>query len=209
MPKEFQNVGYFGVKPFPRLVRFFKRHISGARSIYDHGCGYGGWTSYLAELTDARVAIYDPDVKAQEHTKKLLGESYTECKGPFDAIICFGVLELLEREAQVNLLKEFRQKLKGSLLVQYNVYNPLALRWLAIRLSKGDPVSWHERHRFHRSYLSRKEVECLFIEAGFSVVERCMPSVENHLPYLVNRFLAQLFPISLHSTIFYAVKTKE
>ncbi len=210
MSKQFQNVGHIAAKPFPKLISFFRRHLPVTGCIYDHGCGYGGWTRYLAELTGAQFVIYDPDTKAQQYTQKLLGEFHSEFSGPYDSIICFGVLELFDEKKQLKMLKELREKLKadGTLLVKYHVYNPLALRWLAIRLLKGDPISWHERYRFHRNYLSRHEVEQLFLSAGFIVVERLTPFIEGHLPSVINRLLAPLLPCSFHEQFFYALNLK-
>jgi hypothetical protein len=202
---EFLNSGPLKVRPYPSLNCFFRRTLHGVRTIYDHGCGYGAWTNYLSQLSGARVTVYDPDISAAQYTKNLLGDRSMESIGPYDAIMCFAVLELLTESEQKSLLLEFRSK-TNKLIILYNVYSPLALRWLVIRLLKGDPIEWHEKNRFHRSYLTARQVESLFIASGFRIARRCTPAVENHLPRILNMCLAPLFPISMHSTIYYALE---
>lgn len=203
---EFKNVGPITTRASHHLHGFFQRHLGGVRLIYDHGCGYGGWTKYIAELTDAKAAIFDPDEAASVHTRNVLGDRFTESEGPFDAIMCFGVLELLEESDQIALLKTFAEKLQGKLLVQYNFYNPLGLRWIALRLRHGDPIKWHESNRFHRTYFSRAKVEDIYRRAGFRIVEKCHPILENHLPFAVNGVLGPLVPSRFHSLFYYALE---
>lgn len=203
---EFQNVGPLSIRVSRTLHDFFVRNIKDAKLIYDHGCGYGGWTSHIAHLVDGKAAIFDPDEDGCTYTKLLLGDRFVESTGPFDLIMCFGVLELLEEQDQEQLLKEFRLKLNGRLLIQYNFYNPLALRWLALRLKYGDSVAWHEKNRFHRTYFSRRHVETMFRKAGFLIVEKCHPTLENHLPFAVNNVLGPIIPSPFHMTFFYALE---
>ena len=204
---EFANAGPQKPRSPKALDAFFARHLAGVKLIYDHGCGYGGWTDHIARLTGAQAAIFDPDAQAHDYTKSLLAERFSDSQGPFDAIMCFAVLELLDEAAQLELLRQFARDLRGTrLLVQYNIYNPLALRWLAIRLRHGDPVEWHERSRFHRSYMKRAQVEDLFRRAGFSIVGKQHPVLENHLPASVNKVLGPIVPSTFHMTFFYALE---
>ncbi len=203
---EFRNVGPMQTRASRHLQLFLERHLAGVRLFYDHGCGYGGWTKFIAELADAKAAIFDPDEAASAHTSGVLGQRFTESKGPFDAILCFGVLELLEEPDQLALLKSFADMLQGKLLVQYNFYNPLGLRWLALRLRHGNPIKWHEKNRFHRTYFSRAKVEDIYSQAGFRIVEKCHPILENHLPFGVNAFFGPLVPSRFHSLFYYALE---
>ena len=116
------------VRSYPSLDAFFIRALNGSRIIYDHGCGYGAWTNYIASMINARVAIFDPDIKAFEYTKNLLDENggrFIELSGGYDAIICFAVLELLSEDDQLELLNKFKGMLnhRGRLIIQYNLYN--------------------------------------------------------------------------------------
>lgn len=206
MKAEFQNVGPLGVASSKLLDRFLLRHLSGAKLIYDHGCGYGTWARHVSMLVGAKMAIYDPDPQASAHARELLGEKFSDSDGPFDGIICFAVLELLDKQEQVDLLRTFADKLRGRLVIQYNVYNALSLRWLAMRFVHGNPIAWHEKHRFHRSYLKRRQVEDLFHAAGFSIVERCHPVLENHLPRRLNSVLGPMVPAAFHMTFYYALE---
>ena len=203
---EFQNVGPLGVASSKLLDRFLLRHLSGAQLIYDYGCGYGTWACHISKLTGAKMALYDPDPQAVAHARDLLGDSLANSSGPFDGIICFAVLELLDEQEQLKLLESFAEKLRGRLVIQYNVYNPTSLRWLAMRLAHGNPVIWHEEHRFHRNYLKRRQVERLFYAAGYSIVERCHPVLENHLPHQVNAALGPIVPSAFHMTFYYALE---
>jgi SAM-dependent methyltransferase len=203
---EFKNVGPMKTRASRHLHRFFQRHLADVRLFYDHGCGYGGWTKYVADLTGGKAAIFDTDEAATAHTRDVLGDSFTESQGPFDAILCFGVLELLEEPDQVALLKTFAASLQGRLLVQYNFYNPVGLRWLALRLRHGNPIKWHEANRFHRTYFSRSKVEDLYRRGGFRIVEKCHPILENHLPFALNSFLSPLIPSRFHSLFYYALE---
>lgn len=190
----------------PHLKRFFERAFAGARLIYDHGCGYGGWTEYITSMTGAHAAVFDPDEQACIHTRKVLGTRLSNSEGPFDAIMCFGVLELLEEGDQVALMREFAAKLTGKLVVQYNFYNPLGLRWIAIRLRHGDPVKWHEANRFHRTYFKRTKVERMFRQAGFQIVEKIHPTIENHLPFSVNSMMGPFIPSLFQTTFYYSLE---
>ena len=205
--REFENVGPGQVRTSKALERFFVRNLKDVDLLYDHGCGYGAWTDYLSQLAGAQAAIFDPDADAYAHTRSVLGSRFSDSEGPYDAILCFAVLELFDEARQLELLREFAANLRGRrLLVQYNIYNPLALRWLAIRLTRGNPIEWHENSRFHRSYLKRSQVEALFRKAGFSIVEKCHPFLENHLPFALNSLFGPIVPSALHMTFFYALE---
>jgi SAM-dependent methyltransferase len=203
---EFQNVGPLKIKAPWHLEKFFSRHTVGTKLIYDHGCGYGGWTNHMSMLTGANIAIFDPDADGCAYTKNLLGDRIVESDGPFDTIMCFGVLELLEELDQIALLKKFANSLRDQLLIQYNFYNRFALRWIALKVKHGNPINWHEKNRFHRTYFLRNYVEAMFAKAGFRIVEKCHPTLKNHLPHVVNNKLGPIVPSHFHMTFYYALE---
>lgn len=205
---EFKNSGPMSARTFGRLDKFFLRNFADAKLIYDHGCGYGGWTNHISSLIGAQMSIFDPDVDAYKYTNSLLNERLSQSKGPFDAIMCFAVLELLDGADQLKLLREFHDLVTGSVILQYNVYNPYSPRWIALRAAHGNPISWHENHRFHRSYLTPAQVDELIHNSGFEIVEKCCPVLEAHLPPMVNNLLAPMVPSRFHSTIYYALSKK-
>lgn len=203
---EFQNAGPLTIKVSRSLKRFFSRNISNSGLMYDHGCGYGGWTKYISDTFDMNAAIFDPDSDAHNYTKNLISNRFSNAEGPFDTIICFGVLELLEEADQELLLKKFKSSLKGKLLVQYNFYNPFSLRWMILRLKNGDPIKWHEENRFHRTYFSRNHIENIFMKSGFKIVEKCHPNIENHLPFFINNIFGPIVPSRFHMTFYYSLE---
>jgi SAM-dependent methyltransferase len=202
---KFQNNGYMLPEINAILNDFFTRRLTKCHKILDYGCGYGGWTKYFYDRTSAKIIdLYEPDTQALEYCKKLIPVSNVNYGKEYDLIICSGVLELLSEADQEILLTDFGKKLQknGGLIVQYNTYNRLSLRWIIIRILHGDPIKWHEKFRFHRSYLNNKSVEYLFERAGFKIIDKCAPNIENHLPKKVNELLS-FIPFAFKSNLWF------
>lgn len=210
--RAFQNVGTFEISGLePKLRRMLSDAIGGRRTLLDHGCGYGGWMRYFLALNrDFRFRAFDPDKAAEEFTRNLAPERHDAALTKFDAIVCFGVLELLSEAEQAALLKEFESQLEpgGCLLVQYNVFNILAPRWLFFTImGKGNAKAFHQKVRFNRSYLSSEQVERLFHEAGFKVTECRTNKFWHKLPRPLNdALLAILRSRRFHSQLFYRLE---
>jgi hypothetical protein len=201
--KIFENKGPADVLPYPNVAKMIYNACSNASSICDYGCGYGNWIKYIMSISDAHISAFDIDQGALEYTKRMIGNKWVDPEGSFDVILLFAILEILEPEEQRLLLLKLRSKLSRELLIQYNVYNPLSLRWLIIRCISKSPKEWHEKERFHRSYLSHEEVEEMFSLCGYKIIQRVAPTVDNHLPRFVNNIASWFTPLIMKSTFFY------
>lgn len=212
--KEFQNAGTFEIRNLePDLHRMLSDAVAGRRTLLDYGCGYGGWLRYFLRLNDRfRFRAFDPDAAAEAFTRGLAPERSDPNLSKFDTIICFGVLELMTEAEQAALLQSFEAQLEpgGCLLIQYNVFNILAPRWLFFTiLGKGNARAFHQKFRFNRSYLSSSKVEKLFSDAGFAIVECQTNKFWHKLPRALNRaLLAILRSRRFHSQLFYRLERK-
>lgn len=213
--KEFKNIGALKLVVPDHLQKFFSRNIDDKSTpmILDYGCGYGSWTLFFGQqFNNFHASVYDPDREAEAYTKNLLGEHLVEAAN-FDYILIFAVLELLPREVQIQVLRKLKSQLKpqGKIIVLYNVYNALSLRWLVFSLlSLGRPTAYHENKKFHRSYLSADNVEQMFTECGFRIRDWETTGLYPKLPQTVNNFFARNVRWKkIYSTIFYCIEPEE
>jgi hypothetical protein len=207
--RAFQNTGSAEIgllaKPLWNLIR---ETVEGRSALLDYGSGYGDWLQVFNRCNPHfRYQVYEPDAQARDCAEAVLPGRHDSSLSSFDRIVCFAVLELLPPTEQHRILREFRGRLRlgGSVLIQYNVYNRLSPRWVAMALrSGGRAKQFHQSRRFDRSYLSSSEVEALFKRAGFRVVTWATNRLHHRLPRALDRSLqAILRSKRFHSQIFY------
>jgi len=203
MPEKYV-FGDYRIKDTP-YEQWIRRHVRGSRFVLDYGCGLGLRSKWLVEYEpQARVELFDIDGEAQREAEaRLLG--FTAHFDNYDLILVFAVLELLDdEEAQVKLLSELKGRLldQGKLVIMNVAYNPMAERWLYLRvLGKGNAISFHEAHRFHRSYVSSGRFHQIVGQAGLRIVDQLNGPILSFLGTTVNHKISKVK--SLHRLSWY------
>lgn len=211
----FNNSGFKKINAVPlSLNKIFTQLFSERQTLtlLDFGCGYGSWIEYLfTHYKSFYYQVYDIDSSAENHAKNLFPEYYNSQTDKFDIILVFALLELFSYDEQKKLLLKLKNKIKsnGRIILQYNVYNILSLRWILFYiLSLGKPIQHHEKRKFHRSYLTIKEVEKLCQESGYSIEDWGRGYFYTRFPTWLNNFVDKLIKSKkFYPTIFYVLKS--
>ena len=181
------------------------RQVRGSRFVLDYGCGLGVRAKWLVDHDPlARVELFDINKDIQRKAEERL-HGHTGRFDNYDLVLLFGVLEMLDDEqAQVRLLSELKQRLlpRGKIFVMNCAYNPISERWLYLKfLGRGNAVTYHEAHRFHRSYVSSTRFHHIIKGAGLNIVEQLNGPILSSSEFRVNYALSRVR--SLHGLSWY------
>ena len=64
---KFKNKGAFEVAPDKQFMAWIKKTLPDYPTIFDYGCGYGGWTNLISSLKYSQVDVDDVDERALFH----------------------------------------------------------------------------------------------------------------------------------------------
>lgn len=210
--RRFTNRGYQPVCSLPSSVdAMLRRALAGRRSLLDYGCGYGGWLAYFLEVNKScSYSTFDIDKSAEKHAQSIAPSRYQPRSRGFDAIACFAVLEILPYEDQLALLEKLSNMLEynGVLLIQYNTYNPMSIRWIMIWIaSLGNPRQYHDSNRFKRSYLSPSDVERILQSCGMKIIEKERGPIFHKFPRWFDRLISKMLRFDrIYSQFFYVLQ---
>lgn len=206
----FQNSGPLAVtKLAPRLQKQFRLlFAAGTPRIHDYGCGYGGWIKYIMSINPrTRYRATDIDQDALSYTRGLFPANCDEEMSQFDVVMAFGLFELIPVEEQERLLDEFRNMLApgGTLLLQYNVYNPFSIRWILLSLvSFGHAKRFHLERKYFRTFLTIPQIDSMFLRHGYDIIACETDKLSHFLPSGLDRALRLVFRSRhFYSTLYY------
>lgn len=174
-----KNIGEFEKQGFWPLL---ERQLDKSKSYLDAGCGIGGWILFLKERgydvkgidIAARavraLAEYDPDLDVKIACIKQIPYQNES----FDGVLAIGTLEYIEDKVS-HTLREVRRVLKpgGVFFVEVPIANGLR-RLTYIPLKKVERVlrvAWGERPTFSNYLFDVGELQELFEQEGFDVIE--------------------------------------
>jgi SAM-dependent methyltransferase len=134
--------------PFTALNTVWRSLDKQSRSILDLGCGRGEPMRYLGrhkELYSVGVDIWKPTIL--EAKGKLSHDDYLLCdikKLPvktksFDTVMCLEVLEHLDKESGLNLLREMESIARNQVIIS----TPLGDYETGVLSTKGNPYQLH------------------------------------------------------------------
>lgn len=213
MADQFRNVGPLAVpKLAQRLEGLFRALLARDEPhVLDYGCGYGGWIKYIMSLKpQTRYRAIDIDQEALAYTKGLFPARYDESLTQFDAVMAFGLFELIPVAEQERLLEEFKAMLApgGTLVLQYNIYNPFSIRWLLLFLaSRGRPKQYHLERKYYRTFSTIAQIDAMFIRHGYRIDACATNTLSSFLPIGLDRALRLLFRSRhFHSTLYYFLR---
>ena len=181
--KAFSNSGPLSRSEDEDLLVWFNKNLPKKRdSMLDFGCGYGTWTSQIANLGGFQaVKIIEPDNKAFEFTTSLLGDLSDQNNDTFDLVVSFAVLELFDIETQLSYLQDFKSQLtspNGRIFLLYNFYHPFSIRWILLTiLGLGNAKKFHLNNRFQRSFLKFSGFKKVCDEAGLNISDWYSPNL--------------------------------
>lgn len=207
---QFQNVGPLVVaKLASRLEkRFTLLFGAGLPRVLDYGCGYGGWIRYIMSINPrTRYRAIDIDQDALAYTRELYPANYDGEMSQFDTVMAFGLFELIPVEEQERLLEEFKTMLApgGTLLLQYNIYNPFSIRWILLWLvSFGRARRYHLEQKYYRTFLTISQIDAMFARHGYRIVACETDRLSPFLPAALDRALRAIFRSRhFYSTLYY------
>lgn len=193
----------------PRLEDRFRSLLGNpSPRVLDYGCGYGGWIKYIMSINPrTRYRVIDIDQDALAYTRALFPGQYDEGMSKFDVVMAFGLFELLPEDKQEALLDEFKAMLapSGTLLLQYNIYNPFSIRWILLTLAgMGRPKRYHLERKYYRTFLTIRQIDAMFARHGYRIVACETDRLSPFLPAAIDRALRLVFRSRhFHSTLYY------
>jgi len=202
--------GYKGDKEYFEFQKYQAQHlINDIRSIlplnrkdsvYDYGCGKGGYTSVLSQYFDDVLAVdfYDDICKEGSSSNVNFEKAdLTFYRGkPRDFLFCASVIEHIQKDKQKDFIVNLRNNIKdgGYLYLSFPPFHSIngghyaapfhylpdnIALWLTRKTRKRDVYSYGSMFgEFGLSKTSIQEVEKMLKDAGFKIIKigsRYMP----------------------------------
>lgn len=216
MVEQFRNIGPLAVpKLAPRLDRLFRLLLDGKPArVLDYGCGYGGWIKYIMSLNpEVRYRAIDIDAEALAYTRNLFPANFDESLAEFDIVMAFGLFELIPLEEQERLLEAFKGMLAhgGTLVLQYNIYNPFSIRWILLSLASfGRPKRYHLERKYYRTFLTISQIDAMFLRHGYRIAACETDKLSHFLPSGLDSALRKIFRCRhFYSTLYYFLERRD
>lgn len=190
------------------------RSLQNAEILLDFGCGTGVWLRYFLQINpNLQYQVFDIDKRAETLARAIAPERLADSASRFDVIVLFAILELLTEEEQEEILRSIVEKLQpsGKILVQYNIYNRLSPRWIALAFAgMGRARRYHSDQRYGRSYLTMQQAEAIFTRSGLTITDRATGLLHHKIPKIMEGILRWFLRAPrFHSQIYYVLKYQE